>query len=68
MFSLSLYVAMCCDLCSKLCDCNKCAKKRNTFIFLKKKFSEDKGISFLSKYFLLRCLLLLFLKLIINLQ
>ena len=34
VFTQSL--CMCCDLCSKLCDCNKCAEKHNTFVFLKK--------------------------------
>ena len=36
-----------CEICSKVCDCNKCAEKRNTFVFLKKHIvSEDIGISF----------------------
>ena len=34
IFTQSL--CMCCDLCSKLCDCNECAEKHNTFVFLKK--------------------------------
>ena len=34
VFTQSL--CLCCDLCSKLCDCNKCTEKHNTFVFPKK--------------------------------
>ena len=58
VFTQSL--CLCCDLCSKLCDCNKCAEKHNNLFSLKSSFSEDVGIIFLSKFLLLTKMLILY--------